>query len=260
MSDQIASLDGVHPSAPPLTNPLDALVLPRVLRWVAVVFRQKSKCGHLDKEDGRPWTRIPAKDLAAQLEREEGLTVSVRRIQRSLCRLVDEGHLARQQRTKWWGQRDYWYSWTDAEWDLQKHRPTALARGSSKATPHTDRSRRPEASPATAQYLGLPLPTQTTLKTERTRATASLNGTSACDAPQDAPKQETAQPSAWRSQTVLETLKRVAKRAEARGFGQVATPVVATAEQESWIEGQFRYTRLASGHLIKDALSTAPLR
>jgi hypothetical protein len=247
-------------------NPLDALLLPVVLRWVAVVFRQKSKCGHLDKTDGRPWTRLPARDLAAQLEREHGLQVGVRRVQRSLCRLVEEGHLARQQRTKWWGQRDYWYTWSDDEWALQQHRPTAVARGVSG---QPVRNRPYEATVPSRQVLSTPLTTRTSLETEPPRATASQDGVGDCGSPQVPSAGSQAQPPRRRGTGALQTLFRTVKRAEARGFAPTAgglggqCPPLDQGSQHAeatWVEGKFRYTRLESGHVVKDDLATAPLR
>lgn len=244
------------------SNPLDALVLSRVLRWIAVVFRQKSKCGHLDAVDGRPWTRLPAKDLVAQLEREEGLVVSVRRVQRSLCRLVEGGHLARCQRTKWWGQRDAWFSWSDEEWALQQHRPTAVSRSSSVSA-QSVRSRRSEASVPTPQDLSNPLLTQTTSKTERTSATSSPDGKGACAPLQRASAGKQAPTPSREGKGALQSLQRAVQRANARGFAKaVGSRAVATpsAQTESWVEGDFRFTRLPSGYVVKDPLATAPLR
>ena len=236
------------------TNPLDALLLPRVLRWVAVVFRQRTKCGHLDK-DGRPWTRLPARDLAAQLDREEGLQVGVRRVQRSLERLVESGHLCRQQRTKWWGQRDYWYSWTDTEWALQQHRPTALARGAqgtaSKVSSEGERKQHSEATVPSVQVLSAPLLTQHSLEGDPSRPTSSGNRASSAKG--------TGQPRRGRGLQALQGLQRVAQRAAARGFGGSKTPELAP-QADTWVEGTWRFTRLPSGHVVKDDLATAPLR
>ena len=244
----------------PLTNPLDALLLPRVLRWVTVVFRQKSRCGHLDP-DGRPWSRVPAKDLVAQLEREEGLEVTTRRVQRSLCRLVDAGYLSRQQRTKWWGQRDFWYSWTDEEWALQQHRPTAVARSSSVSS-ESVANRRPEASAASGQVLGSPLQNQHSLRQER-KVAARLDGVSACAAPQLGSAGANHPTGRSRSNTPLQGLVRVVQRATARGFASASPSLVTPDPQtllETWEESGFRFTRLASGLVVKDSLLTAPVR
>lgn len=250
------------PVSASLTNPLDALILPRVLRWIAVVFRQKSKCGHLDAADGRPWTRLPAKDLAAQLEREKGLTVSVRRIQRSLERLVEEGHLARCQRTKWWGQRDFWYSWTDEEWALQQHRPTAVARSSS-ASSQSARHRRSEASVVTGENLSIPLLTQTTSKTEQTSATSSLHGNGACVRLQGASANSKGQSPRSRLVRAMEGIQAVSARAQARGFAGTKQPkgALPLAEERSrWTEGNFVFEIDRFGRVTKDPISTAPLR
>lgn len=250
------------PASLSLTNPLDALLLPRVLRWVAVVFRQKSKCGHLDAADGRPWSRIPAKDLAAQLEREEGLTVTVRRIQRSLERLVEEGHLARCQRTKWWGQRDFWYSWSDEEWALQQHRPTAVARSFS-ATVQRETKCPSEASEVTGQYLGIPLNTQTTLKAEQSVATSSLYGNGASVPPQVPSAGSNGQTPRSRGNRTLQTLQRTVQRAEARGFAprnHSNGTVSGATEVKRWVQDGFVFAERPNGVVTKDPLATAPLR
>ena len=235
------------------------MLLPRVLRWIAVVFRQKSKCGHLDAADGRPWSRIPAKDLAEQLEREEGLEVSVRRIQRSLSRLVEDGHLARCQRTKWWGQRDFWYSWSDEEWALQQHRPTAVARSSS-VSPQGARKQRSEASVPTVQVLSTPLPNKTSLKTELTRVASRLDGDSPCADLQRPSALYKAPTTRFTGKAPVQGLQRVVQRATARGFGATPQPSAPTPQAETWVEGGFRFSWSESGHLVKDPLETAPLR
>jgi len=235
----------------PLTNLLDAVLLPRVLRWVAVVFRQNKPCGQLDA-DGRPWSRIPAKDLAAQLEREDGVEVSVRRIQRSLERLAEAGYLARRQRSKWWGQRDYWYSWTDEEWALQQHRPTAVARSSS-VTLQSKTQRRSEASVPPLQNLGSPSKNQHSSKTER-KVASRLDGENACADPQRRSNGKQAPSPLPASKNPLQGLQRVVQRATARGFG------ACEPEPKTWVEGERRYTRLPSGHVVWDSLITAPVR
>jgi hypothetical protein len=257
-----------------LTNPLDALLLGRVRRWVAVVFRQKSKCGQLDR-DGRPWTRLPAKDLARQLEEQEGLEVSVRRIQRSLVRLEEAGYLARQQRGIW--RRDFWYSFPDAEWELQQHRPVAVAavaKGHGPTPPRTvtlakDPSRRHEASAVTALNLDIPSNNQNLSRTERKTA-SQFDGESACADRKGASGDLRTQPHRQMPTGTLQgrlsalgTLKQVVQRATARGFGgnnQPNDPQVTTPNQETWVEGEYRFTRLESGHVVADPLATAPLR
>ena len=54
----------------------------------------------------------------------------------------------------------------------------------------------------------------------------------------------------------LQGLAGVVQRATARGFGAAAKQ----PEPETWVEGDYRYTRLASGVVVKDSLATAPLR
>ena len=240
----------------PLTNPLDALLLARVRRWVEVVFRQRSKCGQLDK-DGRPWTRLPASDLARQLEEQEGLTVAPRRIQRSLARLAEGGYLARQQRGVW--RRDFWYSFPDAEWELQQHRPTAV----SNVTLASERSCRNEASVVTGVVLGISSSHQTSSKTERTAATSSLDGKERCAPQQGGSARSNGATPRRRGIGALQDLPRTVQRAVARGFaakGEPATTETPTPQVETWVQGQFRYERLPNGIVVKDGLATAPLR
>jgi len=244
------------PSNQPLTNPLDALLLKRVRCWIEVVFRQKTRCGQLDA-DGRPWSRIPASDLARQLEEQDGLEVSVRRIQRSLERLVEAGYLARRQRTKWFGQRDYWYSWTDDEWSLQQHRPTAVARSSS-VTPQRETQRRSEASVPPVHVLPSPSSNQHSSKTEQ-KVAPQLDGQSPVTGTRGTHKGQQPTSRAPGRGNPLETLQRVVQRATARGFGSSQT-VSEPPQPETWVDGDYRYERLPSGHVVKDLLLTAPVR
>ncbi len=221
-----------------------------------VVFRQKTKCGQLDR-DGRPWTRLPAKDLAHQLEEQEGLTVTPRRIQRSLARLEEGGHLARQQRGIW--RRDFWYSFPDTEWELQQHRPTAVA----NVTLASNRSRRNEASEVTGQYLDIPSPNQNSSRTERTAATSSPDGKGASVPLQGGSARSKGQPPRRKGMGALQDLPRTVQRAVARGFAakdQPPTNQTPLTETERWVQGQFRYERLPNGIVVKDGLATAPLR
>ena len=233
------------------------MLLGRVRRWIDVVFRQKTRCGQLDK-DGRPWTRLPAKDLASQLLEQEGLDVSVRRIQRSLARLEAAGYLARQQRGIW--KRDFWYSYADTEWDLQQHRPTAVAHIVTQAK---EPSRRQQASPVPVENLGITSKNQNLSKTERTRATSSLDGRSPC-ADLQAPSAGTkGQPPRSGRIDPLQTLRRVVQRATARGFAAECLPestVGASTDVTRWVEGGFVYERDHLGRVTKDPVATAPLR
>lgn len=240
------------PSNLSLSNPLDALLLKRVRCWVEVVFRQRTKCGQLDS-DGRPWTRCPAKDLARQLEEQDGLVVSERRIQRSLARLVEDGHFARQQRGIW--RRDYWYSFADPEWELQQHRPTAVARTVTVASEPSDGS---QASRVTVQNLGISSKNQNLLKTER-KVAPRLDGESAVSGTKGTHKGQQPTSRAPGRGNPLETLQRVVQRATARGFGSCET-VPEPQQPETWVDGAYRYTRLVTGHLVKDSLLTAPVR
>ena len=240
------------PTNLPITTPLDAMLLGRVRRWVEVVFRQRTKCGQLDP-DGRPWTRCPAKDLARQIEEQENLVISERRIQRSLARLAEQGHFARQQRGIW--RRDFWYSFSDSEWQLQQHRPTAVQ---SKATVAPEPSDGSQASPVTSINLDISSNNQNLFKRERKVAPRLDQGSAVSNARGTHKGQ---QPSSRTrvSRNALDTLQRVVQRATARGFGSHLKPE-APPQAETWVDGSYRYTRLASGYVVKDSLLTAPVR
>ena len=240
------------PTHQPLTNPLDALLLGRVRRWIEVVFRQRTKCGQLDP-DGRPWTRLPASDLARQLEEQEGLNVSVRRIQRSLVRLAEAGYLGRQQRGIW--RRDFWYSFDDAEWELQRCRPTVLAQ---QVTHGTVPSRRNDASAPTVLNLDIPSNNQNLSKRER-KVALRLSEKNSVSSARGSKEGHEASSTQRRRGTVLEGLQRVVQRASARGFAP-CTDTGAPDQPETWVDDSYRYTRLPSGHLVKDSLLTAPVR
>jgi hypothetical protein len=180
--------------------------------------------------------------------------VSVRRIQRSLERLVEAGYLARRQRTKWFGQRDYWYSWTDEEWVLQQHRPTAVAR-SSAATPQRETQRRSEASAAPLHNLRLPSTNQHSSRAER-KVAPQLDGKGAVSVARGSCKGQQPTSRAPGRGNALETLRRTVQRAAARGFGASHEPVSPT----TWVEGGYRWERKENGSLVKDPLATAPLR
>ena len=245
------------PTHQTLTNVLDAFLLGRVRRWIEVVFRQKSPCGQLDA-DGRPWTRLPAKDLVRQLEREEGVTVSVRRIQRSLARLAEAGYLARQQRGIW--KRDFWYSFPDTEWDLQQHRPTAVAK---TVTPAKEPSRRQQASVVTGLNLSLSSKNQNLSKTERTRATSSLDGKGVYAAQQAPSTASQGQPHRTSTKGTSQALQRTVQRAKARGFASSEHPTVSSSEPNElhqWVENGFVFTKRLDGLVTKDPVATAPLR
>jgi len=245
----------------PLTNLLDALLLKRVRRWVEVVFQQRTKCGQLDR-DGRPWSRCPAKDLAAQLLEQENLVVEERRIQRSLARLAKAGYFARQQRGVW--RRDYWYSFPDTEWELQQHRPLAVQ---TKVTVASEPSDGSQASPVTVQNLGICSNNQNLSKTERTRATSSLDGAGHCVTPQGASGGKRAPLSRKGGKDAaqgrlggVDELQRAVQRANARGFAVSKQPSAPKPQAETWVEGGYRWERTADGRTLKDPLATAFLR
>jgi hypothetical protein len=233
------------------------MLLKRVRRWVEVVLQQRTKCGQLDR-DGRPWTRLPAKDLARQLLEQENLVVEERRIQRSLARLTKAGYFARQQRGIW--RRDYWYSFVDAEWELQQHRPTAVAK---TVTPAKEPSRRQQASPVTVLNLGITSKNQNLSKTEQTRTTSSLDGRSPCADPQHRSGGKRAHSPRSAGKDPLQGLQRAVQRATARGFAAECLPestVGASTDITRWVEGGFVYERDHLGRVMKDPVATAPLR
>lgn len=97
-------------TVPPCLSPLESLCFEQVSFWVGVVARNRGSSGRL--ASGRPWTRLPAKDLVANLKgRLPFLSVSVRQVRAALRRLVELGLLVREQ--FWQSERcrsDYWYS------------------------------------------------------------------------------------------------------------------------------------------------------
>lgn len=243
--------------------PLDSMLLSRVRRWVEVVFRQRTACGQLDP-DGRPWTRCPAKDLARQLEEQDGLVVSVRRIQRSLARLEAEGYLARQQRGIW--RRDFWYSFPDAEWELQKHRPTALANASApspKVSPAREPRRRQQASRVTGENLDIPSSNQNLSKTKR-KVAPRLDGESGVSVAKGAYKGQQGGSKGFGQvrgeKSTGNPLKALVERACALGGKPFETEWEPTVHGNRWIEHGYVFTRLESGQVVVDSLETAPLR
>ena len=190
--------------------------------------------------------------------------MTVRRVQRSLVRLAEAGYLVRTQRTKWWGQRDWWYSWSDAEWELQRCRPTAVGRRvPSAVTVQADAKRRSEASVATVQVLSTRTLNNQTSKDEPTAEQSGAshqNEKSVCAGLQGAPRQPSGasagQQGRNRSQRALGALSDVLNRAAKRGGHPSAPPL----PEEQWVQGGFVFTRLASGHVVKDQVATAPLR
>lgn len=91
-------------------TPLESLCFEQVTFWVGVVARNNGKSGRVVA--GTPWTRLPAKDLVANLtERLPLLFVTVRQVRAALRRLVELGLVVREQ---FWLpeclRSDYWYS------------------------------------------------------------------------------------------------------------------------------------------------------
>ena len=89
---------------------LESLCFQQVQFWVGVVERNRGASGRLVA--GCPWTRLPAKELVANLkERLPFVSVTVRQVRKALNRLVELGLVVREQ--FWLPERlrsDYWYS------------------------------------------------------------------------------------------------------------------------------------------------------
>jgi hypothetical protein len=133
----------------------------------------------------------------------------------------------------------------------------------------SDPSRRNHASEVTDENLGIPSKNQKLLKTERTTA-SRVDGKNGCAGRQGAWKgqndQRPQQPSAsalQRRAGIAEGLKRAVQRASALGFGAKSGAPVPTQQAqhgETWVVDGVRYEQLANGLVVKDPLTTAPLR
>ena len=104
-------------------SPVAALCLRLIKGWLGVVSRGQG--GEL--RNGIAYTRLKATEVQLQLETEQGVAVSSKTVQRALTELVAGGHLSRRQLYKHRYNRTYWYCFSDAEQQLQPHRPISVA-------------------------------------------------------------------------------------------------------------------------------------
>lgn len=245
--------NAVTASVPVQLTPLESLCFAQVEFWVGVVEKSQGRCGRL--VDGRPYTRLPAAELVATLEeRYPFLSVTVRQVRRALNRLVELGLLVRDQlwRQERW-RSDYWYS-----------------RGDLPVTPQS-----PEevlrSDPEVTSYLSTPSSSLPEQNQETERVTSSLEPTTEQPAalsldPERSPGPSQTSPKPSRGGRhvgcrpgALESLRRVVEKACARGSGR-KTQTNSHTPRETWAEGEFIFTRLESGLVLKDHLKTAPLR
>jgi hypothetical protein len=135
-------------------SPVAALCLRLVRGWLGVVSRGKG--GEL--RNGVPYTRLKATEVQQQLEVEQGVTVSSKTVQRALTQLVETGHLSRRQLYKHRYNRTYWYAPGEQEQQLQRHRPSVVAKQqqavvASKRSPQTTALGVTERTPVSLQVL-----------------------------------------------------------------------------------------------------------
>jgi hypothetical protein len=105
-------------------SPVAAHCLRVVTGWLRVVRRGKGG----EVRNGVPYTRLKASEVREQLEREEGVGVSTKTVQRALTELVEAGRLTRRQLYKHRYNRTYWYAPSEQEQQAERHRPSAVAR------------------------------------------------------------------------------------------------------------------------------------
>ena len=216
-------------------TPVAALCLRVVKGWLRVV--RQGKGGEL--RNGVPYTRLKAEEVREQLEREEGVEVSTKTIQRALTQLVEGGHLTRRQLYKHRYNRTYWYAPSKAEQEAERHRPSVVAKqppatggtkGSSRSTPKGAAER----SAVSLQALRAQLPSSTQKTASSQKAQQPQTGEATCGQPE--PQQE-AVSKAWgkrrptaqtprtgahsgRLQQAQQRLAEVVQRAAAyKGFG-----------------------------------------
>ena len=220
-------------------SPVAALCLRVVNGWLRVV--SKGKGGEL--RNGVPYTRLKAEEVRAQLEREEGVEVSNKTIQRALTQLVDTGHLTRRQLYKHRYNRTYWYAPSKPEQQAQAHRPQVVAatyangRGASKQSPLP---RQPVLTEGTSVSL-LSLSAQITKSTLSAPDSQTAKQPETEIAPSGVPEghqevvsrawghrgnqkpKPTPAPHSNRLQQAQQALHTAIQRATARGFGQAPT-------------------------------------
>lgn len=146
-------------------SPVAALCLRVVRNWLGVVSRGKG--GEL--RNGVPYTRLKATEVQQQLEAEQGVAVSSKTVQRALTELVESRHLSRRQLYKNRYNRTYWYAPGELEQQLQKHRPSVVAKQQKPAVKPSLRTPQPvpsEGTPLSSQYLDAQLTKSTLLESK----------------------------------------------------------------------------------------------
>ena len=227
-------------SAPnrPRISPVASVCLRVVKGWLRVV--SKGKGGEL--RNGVPYTRLKASEVKEQLEREEGVEVSTKTIQRALTQLVEAGHLSRRQLYKHCYNRTYWYAPSEQEQQAQRHRPQVVAATYANQSKQQSQQVPTERSQVSSQSLNTQI-TYSFLK-EGNGQTAEQPQRKEAPSGQPEPQQE-AISKAWgkrrhtaptpptvghggRLQQAQQALHTAIQRATARGFGKAtsnSTPV-----------------------------------
>ena len=209
-------------------TPVAALCLRVVKGWLRVVSRGKG--GEL--RNGVPYTRLKASEVREQLEREEGVEVSTKTIQRALTQLVVGGHLTRRQLYKHRYNRTYWYAPSKAEQEAEHHRPSVVV--ASKQSLRQSQEEKHERSAVSLQALKAQI--NPSLQEAASKPATQQPTTEKAPCGQPEPQQE-AVSKAWgkrrptaptprtgrqsnRLQQAQQALHTAIQRATARGFGQ----------------------------------------
>jgi len=219
-------------------TPVEALCLRVVKGWLRVV--SKGKGGEL--RNGIPYTRLKAEEVREQLEREEGVEVSTKTIQRALTQLIDTGHLTRRQLYKHRYNRTYWYAPGKTEQQAQRHRPSVVA---SKQSSQPGQPVPNERTPVSLQALSAQIHSST--QKTATNPTAKQPETEMAPTGDEGEQQEvvsrawghrstkhpqpTPAPHSNRLQRAQQALSTAIQRATARGFGQGTTSTQAPPTQ-----------------------------
>ena len=211
-------------------TPVAALCLRVVKGWLRVVSRGKG--GEL--RNGVPYTRLKASEVREQLEREEGVEVSTKTIQRALTQLVVGGHLTRRQLYKHRYNRTYWYAPSKAEQQAEQQRPSVVA--ASKQSLRQSQEGKHERSAVSLQALKAQI--NPSLQEAASKPATQQPTTEKAPCGQPEPQQE-AVSKAWgkrrptaptprtgrqsnRLQQAQQALVAVVQRATAKGFGEAA--------------------------------------
>jgi hypothetical protein len=234
----------------PALSALESLCLDQVRFWVGVVARNRGRSGRV--VDGVPYTRLPAGDLVANLtERFPFLSVTLRQVRRALSRLVALGLVLRQQ------------FWQSERWRSDYFYAVPVPGSSPQVTPVEPLADSREVLQGQPFLKSLPSthPVQEVLSHGEGQPLASpVDGRGAPVPPAPGSLPSGGAGSKRRGFAALSALKRVVQRAEARGFRAGTGVLQPENPVQTWVEGGFRFTRLASGHLVKDSLACAPLR